>query len=44
MTAPLGGLRVVDMGWLMVGPGECRYLGDLGADVIKVESTTRGIH
>lgn len=41
MTAPLAGLRVVDMGWLMVGPESARYLGDLGADVIKVESTTR---
>lgn len=41
MTAPLKGLKVVDMGWLMVGPESARYLGDLGADVIKVESATR---
>lgn len=41
MTGPLKGLKVVDMGWLMVGPESARYLGDLGADVIKVESAAR---
>ncbi len=41
MTAPLEGVKVVDMGWLMVGPESARYLGDLGAEVVKVESTTR---
>ena len=40
-TAPLEGLRVADfsMGW--AGPLGARYLGDLGADVLKVESTAK---
>ncbi len=38
---PLTGVRVADfsMGW--AGPLAARYLGDLGADVLKVESTAR---
>jgi benzylsuccinate CoA-transferase BbsF subunit len=41
MSAPLEGIKVVDMGWLMVGPESARYLADLGADVVKVESSVR---
>ena len=41
MSAPLEGLKVVDMGWLMVGPESARYLADLGADVVKLESSIR---
>ncbi|SNS78919.1 CaiB/BaiF CoA transferase family protein [Sphingopyxis indica] len=41
MNLPLSGLRVIDMGWLMAGPHGARYLADLGADVIKVESGKR---
>ncbi|HKU93685.1 MAG TPA: CoA transferase [Vineibacter sp.] len=41
MRTPLAGLKVVDMGWLMVGPESARYLADLGADVVKVESSVR---
>jgi benzylsuccinate CoA-transferase BbsF subunit len=40
-NAALHGLGVVDMGWLMAGPETARYLGDLGAVVIKVESHQR---
>jgi benzylsuccinate CoA-transferase BbsF subunit len=41
MGAPLEGLKVVDIGWLMVGPMSARYLADLGADTIKVETGKR---
>jgi benzylsuccinate CoA-transferase BbsF subunit len=41
MSAPLEGLRVLDMGWVMVGPSTGRYLADLGADVVKLESARR---
>lgn len=41
MTAPLDRLKVVDIGWLMVGPVSARYLAELGADTIKVENADR---
>ncbi len=34
---PLAGLRVVELGMLLAGPFTGRLLGDLGAEVIKVE-------
>ncbi len=37
MTAPLAGLRVLELGRLMAAPFCGQVLGDLGADVIKVE-------
>ncbi len=38
---PLAGLRVLDFSWALVGSITTKTLGDLGAEVIKVESRTR---
>ncbi len=38
MTAPLAGLRVVEMARILAGPWIGQTLADLGADVVKVES------
>lgn len=36
--APFGALKVLDLGVIVVGAEGARLLGDLGADVIKIES------
>ncbi|MGE2836156.1 CaiB/BaiF CoA transferase family protein [Mycobacterium sp. SMC-4] len=41
-TGPLAGIRVVEMGQLIAGPFCGQLLGDLGADVIKLEDPQRG--
>ncbi|MCZ7627986.1 MAG: CoA transferase [Microthrixaceae bacterium] len=41
-TGPLGDLRVIDVATVIAGPGAARYLGDFGADVIKVERPGSG--
>lgn len=41
-TAPLAGVRILDLSRLLPGPLGAQYLADLGADVIKIEDTQAG--
>jgi crotonobetainyl-CoA:carnitine CoA-transferase CaiB-like acyl-CoA transferase len=40
-TGPLAGVRILDFAWALVGSITTKILGDLGAEVIKVETRTR---
>jgi crotonobetainyl-CoA:carnitine CoA-transferase CaiB-like acyl-CoA transferase len=42
MTAPLYGLRVLELGQVLAGPFAGAILADLGAEVIKLERTDGG--
>ncbi|CAJ1507191.1 CaiB/BaiF CoA transferase family protein [[Mycobacterium] burgundiense] len=37
VTGPLGGIRVIEVGTLISGPFAGRLLGDMGAEVVKIE-------
>ncbi|NWC07450.1 CoA transferase [Pseudomonas agarici] len=42
MTAPLSGIKVIEIGTLIAAPFAARILGEFGAEVIKIESIGQG--
>ena len=44
VAGPLAGLAVPDMTTFLSGPFAAQILGDLGADIIKIEAQARTVH
>jgi len=42
MNQPLEGIRALELGMFHAGPGGAAILGDLGAEVIKIEQPESG--
>jgi crotonobetainyl-CoA:carnitine CoA-transferase CaiB-like acyl-CoA transferase len=42
MTGPLTGIRVIECGGYLSAPSACYLLGDLGAEIIKIEDRIKG--
>jgi crotonobetainyl-CoA:carnitine CoA-transferase CaiB-like acyl-CoA transferase len=42
MSHPLSGIRVVEFSHMVMGPSCGLVLGDLGADVVKIEPAPEG--
>ncbi|MBV1878036.1 MAG: CoA transferase [Pseudomonadales bacterium] len=43
MTRPLEGIRILDFSHVLAGPFATRILGDMGADVVKINSKARAV-
>ncbi|MCR4394596.1 MAG: CoA transferase, partial [Dehalococcoidales bacterium] len=42
MPGPLEGIRIIECGGYLSVPSACYILGDLGAEVIKIEDRVKG--
>ena len=43
MAGPLAGIKVLEMTSVVLGPWACQIMGDMGAEIIKVEAPTGGL-